>query len=261
MNIEDALVHIDREILSMGDDYSEAVESLCQMAEISYNYEADNFEQAKRAYKIIAERSPETIKLQIDVFFENDNFDILFSEIPSTTATTIGEHPTYVALNTVREYLSQHFDTDSLNVVDSALEKLIGLQIIPLNIGYKIGHQYFRYLNEELFGTISNDCFTVGKMMVIEDKYYYVIHKDINKLGTDHHKGFAVLFSEQNGETTARFYEFLRPNHEKPEIQYFYLGKELIVNKDMANDVANMLNFICSVESLDKKFAFESVLW
>ena len=60
-----------------------------------------------------------------------------------------------------------------------------------INIGYAVGHSYFRYISKD-FGTVTNDIFTVGHKIIKaetrEFKEYkgfgYVLHKDINAIGS-----------------------------------------------------------------------------
>lgn len=107
------------------------------------------------------------------------------------------ESKTYTALRSVY----RHVKTTGLDgELESVLKRIMNdlktdskvIGIDAANLGSKIGHEYFNYLNKELFGTITNDVYTVGNLVSRKYEfdykylkgYSYVIHKNINLLGS-----------------------------------------------------------------------------
>ena len=72
-------------------------------------------------------------------------------------------------------------------------------------MGYGVGNCYYRYLDSKLFGTISNDVFTVGHTITTLDVkehkeykgYSYVLHKDISRCGSPD-IALAAMFKNTN---------------------------------------------------------------
>ena len=210
-SVAKALVFLDKELLDMGDSYSELVESRVLSAgervhlySLDEYYKKPEYKDCKsddeildrilyNAYvKLLTTKSFEVdtiIKLwDTEGLYETFEIGIQYERVSKITQSKI-----YQSLFTVYKHATEHGYTKvATRPLGSFLSKIRETGIASINMGYQIGNSYFRYLDPNVFGTISNDVFTVGHKIVRSDLaehkeykgYDYILHKDINRCGS-----------------------------------------------------------------------------
>lgn len=209
-NVAKALVLLDKELLCMGDSYEEVVESRAFDAGIKFSawdldeyYEKPEYKDCKdnedildrilyKAYIKLLNNKPIQVDTIIKMWNEYDSYNTFESNIQYERVTKITQSKIYQSLFTVYKHAKeQKFTNVAVRPLGDFLSKIRRTGIASINIGYGVGNCYYRYLDSKLFGTISNDVFTVGHTITTLDVkehkeykgYNYVLHKDINRCG------------------------------------------------------------------------------
>ena len=95
-------------------------------------------------------------------------YDRIESVIQYENASSINESKIYKALCIIYKYAKEHkLPKNVIEPLYRILNKLKGTGIESINIGYNIGNIYYKYLNSELFGTISNDVFVIHSICLL----------------------------------------------------------------------------------------------
>lgn len=209
-DVAKALVLLDKELLDMGDSYSEVVEirafsagdnlSLCDLDGYYENTEYkdctnDDEILDKILYKTyikLLNNKPNEIDTIILMWSRYDSYSIFEENIKYENVSKITQSKIYQALFIVHKYATEKKLTKvAIRPLGEFLSKIRKTGIAAINLGYEVGHCYYQYLDNKIFGTISNDVFTVGHIIAQPDirehkeykGYSYVLHKDINKCG------------------------------------------------------------------------------
>lgn len=187
------------------------VSELCYNAKINFNSNADYIEQVALAFEKLLNNNQKYVEYIMNMI-SNDS-DIykyaIFKE--GFDSDTINKSKIYNYLATLSEYSTQY---KMKSTIQSRYKHILKDLRYNLNYGYSIGIQYFRYLDESLFGTVMNDRLTVGckfnelSKSVIDELYskkigkdcYYIIHKNINILGAPR-TPFEVIFRKVDGRS------------------------------------------------------------
>ncbi|MBO5387545.1 MAG: hypothetical protein J6A59_05320 [Lachnospiraceae bacterium] len=231
-NVAKAFVLIEKELLDMGDSYEEIVScrtsdatgeylDVYDMKQYYTNPEFSDCNEDKskildkllyKAYLYALKNNVSMISDTLEGFETFGCYDRIESVIQYENASSINESKIYKALCIIYKYAKEHkLPKDVIEPLYRLLNKLKGTSIESINIGYNIGNIYYKYLNSELFGTISNDVFTVGNTITEYDikehkeykGYNYVLHKDINKCGAPR-ISIAALFKNDDDNGRVR---------------------------------------------------------
>lgn len=210
-----AFVRIDNELLDMGDCYRETLEGICEECHINLddimNEDGDILDDDQVALKVYEQaimQAPEKLAARAGYLFDKEYIymDTLMRNIPYCRVDDIAEHPTYKALKEIGDFLSP-YDKKSANRAVWRLNDFRRLDLNAMNLGFAVGHRYYSYLDNSVFGMITNSCFTVGDVILpyeaksYEAEYGYVFHKDFNLLGLNHYAdhGLAVFVRSDPG--------------------------------------------------------------
>lgn len=268
-----ALVFIDNELLDMGDFYSETVEYLCDAANIDFDYDGDLNSQAINAYEILANKKSKSRKIisLLEYLFdeENESIDILKGRMQYYDNTEPLKHPIVLALNTLLDYVKElteeEIDTGRLlTTINNVIVNFSDMDLEAIRIGYLIGHEYYKYLNPEYFGVITNDYFKVGHTyiknenlsIIIQDKDVYCAHAEYNRLNTPHN-GFAVLFKRnENNQIMVNIIPYERDK----SFQVVYKNSQLTFPVNLKNVEESSKKIAKIINDLAKKDIEKMVL-
>lgn len=212
-----AMIYIDKQLMDMGDSYSEIVENVSNVAGIditAYGMPDNKLDKALlKAYTKIANEKPETIAQFIDYRFEYGDDETLEENMQYEHVSDSRQSKIYKAMAVVLTYLKvKKQSPDTISKIENFLNRIGGQNANTLEIAYKASHEYYRYLDSKLFGVVSNDCSTVGHKIKTSDTkkfkelkgYEYICHKDLNILNAP---GFsiAILFKSSGNEVKVDF--------------------------------------------------------
>lgn len=210
-DVAKALVLLDKELICMGDSYTEIVEnrafsagdnlSLWDLSEYSgkpeykdCNSNTDILDKILyKTYVKLLNNKPNEIDTIILMWDRSNSYDIFEGNIQYEKVNKITQSKIYQALFLVYKHAKeQNYTKVSIRPLGEFLSKIRRTGIASINMGYEIGNRYYMYLDSKLFGTISNDVFTVGHTIttldVKEHKEYkgydYILHKDISRCGS-----------------------------------------------------------------------------
>lgn len=210
-NVAKALVYLDKELLDMGDSYfcivqargEDAGISLIDYAELGTYYNKEEYKHCKNEEQLLDKilfnihiklltNYPEKIATIIEIWNTADQYEIFEENLEYERASKLSQSKIYKSLCLVYKYAKEKkFSSDIVTPLEKFLKKLKDADMIAVTLGYAIGHRYSRYLKDSVFGTISNDVFTVGHKITTSDirehkeykGYSYILHKDINRCG------------------------------------------------------------------------------
>ena len=210
-DVAKALVLLDKELLSMGDSYEEIVENRTYQACMNLSlYDLDKYyddpEYADcngddgeildkilyKAYLKMLNKYTEEIESIIRSWYEHDYYDIFEGNIQYENVSSINKSNIYKSLYLVYKYAKEvKLKKNIIEPLYNFLNRVKTTGVASINIGYNAGHNYYRYLDSSIFGTLSNDVYTVGHTITPSDikehkeykGYSYVFHKDINRCG------------------------------------------------------------------------------
>ena len=209
-DIAKALVLLDKELLDMGDSYSEVVEirafsagdrlNLCDLDDYYEKAEYkdcidDNEILDKILYKTyikLLNNKPNEIDTIISMWNEYDSYSIFEENIKYENVTKITQSKIYQALYLVYKYANdKKLSRKSIKSLGNFITRVKRTGVAAIRLGYEVGNCYYQYLDNKIFGTITNSVFTVGHVITQSDikehkeykGYNYVLHKDINKCG------------------------------------------------------------------------------
>lgn len=214
MELAKELVELDKSFLDMGDSYEEIVENTCFIAGYSKSdcEDEETYEELEKtheeAYKILLDRKDGYIKEYVSWLLEHQAYEIERNLVYNYT-NNIQSTSEYRCLKALHEHLiSNDMDEVLADKLGVFIRKLENKDMHGIYAGYKISHEYYRYLDRDIFGTISNDVFTVGHPVIryhVEENpelegYAYVCHKDFNKLDMPKSVGFGIAFRSADAE-------------------------------------------------------------
>lgn len=194
-DVAKALVLLDKETLDMGDDYESCVcgryyQAFGKEPNITSSTNLDSL--MYKAFLKMTSDKPSEISDIIGHWEEYEHYDTFERNIQYENVDSINKSNIYKALTLVYKYAKEKkFNKEVVKPLYDFLTRVKTTGIAAVNMGYNIGHSYYRYLDGDKFGTISNDVYTVGHTITASDikehkeyrGYNYVFHKDINKCG------------------------------------------------------------------------------
>lgn len=205
-----ALVVLNKELISMGESYVEIVESLSYYTENPLNllyldeyYDKPEYKGCKDEYDILdrisykiflelVNQKPTAVAEIIATWDEYDSYDTFKENLQYENVSKITQSKTYKALCIVYKHAKeQKYNKDAIKPLGEFLSKIKATGVASIRLGSGVGNTYYKYLDPKLFGTLSNDIFTVGHVITSSDikelkeysGYNYVLHKDINRCG------------------------------------------------------------------------------
>lgn len=147
-----------------------------------------------KSYKILLNNNPEKIETVLKMWCAYNFYEEFADNIrKNEKVSKITQSKIYQSLSLVYKYTKdQKFSKDAVESLKEFLARIRRTGIASINMGYGVGNCYYRYLDSKLFGTISNDVFTVGHTITTLDVkehkeykgYSYVLHKDISRCGS-----------------------------------------------------------------------------
>lgn len=209
-DVAKALAFLDKELLTMGDSYAEIVENrafdagdnltLWDLSDYYTNPEYSDCENGDeildkilcKSYIKLLNKKPKEVDTIIAMWDEYDSYDVFEANIQYERVPKITQSKIYQSLFIVYKHAKeQKYTKDALIPLGDFLSKIKKTGVASINMGHGVGHCYYRYLNSDLFGTISNDVFTVGHTITASDVkehkeykgYDYILHKNINRCG------------------------------------------------------------------------------
>lgn len=210
-DVAEALVLLDKELICIGDSYTEVVENrvfqsgdgLISLYSLEEYYENPEYADCNedddkildkilyKAYlKMLNSDIPE-IESIIKSWDEYESYDIFEGSIQYENVDSINKSKIYKALYLVYKYTKENKLNRVAKQLYDFLNRIKTTGVAAINIGYNAGHNYYTYLNRDIFGTLSNDFFTVGHTITTSDVkehkeykgYNYIFNKDINRCG------------------------------------------------------------------------------
>lgn len=210
-DVAKALVLLDKELLCMGDSYREVVENRAfdagddlQLWDLDEYYEKPEYKDCKdddeildrilyKTYIKLLNNKPIQVDTIIKMWNEYDSYDTFESNVKYENVSKITQSKIYQALFIVYKHAKeQKYTSVAVRPLGEFLSRIRRTGIASINMGYGVGNCYYRYLDSKLFGTISNDVFTVGHTITTLDVkehkeykgYNYILHKDISRCGS-----------------------------------------------------------------------------
>ena len=279
-DVAKALVLLDKELLDMGDSYEEVVGNRAYSAGYTelnlYNleeyYNKPEYKDCTNDYEILDKilyktyiklltSKPNEIDTIILMWDRCDSYSIFEENIKYESVSKITQSKIYQALFIVHKYATEKKLTKvAIRPLGEFLSKIRRTGIAAINLGYEVGHCYYQYLDNKIFGTISNDVFTVGHVIAQPDirehkeykGYSYVLHKDINKCGAPK-LSLAAFFKNTEGGKVQIIINVGRSGYVGPShscvglIGYIHTLGAFVVEKDIeidecAHKLANAFN-------------------
>lgn len=205
-----ALVLLDKEHVDLGLSYDDIVDNRAAIAKQNFDvyslkdyHNNPKFKDCKdfnevldkvlyNIYIKLLNTDNKEIANIIGAWEENDSYSTFEAGVKYENVDKITKSKIYNALKTVLKYAKeQRFSKEVVTPLEKFLSRMKIMGVASMNLGYKVGNEYYKYLDPHKFGVISNDVFTVGKTITSSDMslhkeykgYSYVFHKDINKCG------------------------------------------------------------------------------
>lgn len=222
-----ALVLLDKELINLGESYSEIVENRAILVkqnltlwDLADYYDDPKYKSCKTDNEILDKilhgvyiellnTDPKKIADIIGMWDEYECYDIFADNIKYENVKKITQSRIYNALGLVLKYArEQRFSRDTIQPLVNFLAKMKMSGVASINLGYKVGNSYYNYLDSDKFGVISNDSFTVGGVISSSDivlhkeykGYDYIFHKDIGKCGAPEIAIAALFKTLDNGD-------------------------------------------------------------
>ena len=224
----EAYVFLTERLMDMGDSYTEILDNAIYASGLKYDaWEIESYigkpgfknctngnevqhEMLIKCYEKIASDKPKSMEAELKVFTdpEYEYLETLERDIQYEKSKDISKSETYKAVSTILHYsISKGFSAKIIKNLKKLIATLDKKSFNAVKVGYETGYHYFRYLDSNLFGTISNDCFTVGHSITASDKkefkeykpYSYVLHKGFNKLNRPETPICALFKDGENG--------------------------------------------------------------
>lgn len=226
-DVAKALVLLDKELLCIGDSYWEVVENRAfdagdnlQLWDLDEYYKKPEYKDCKsndaildkilyKTYIKLLNNKPNIVDTIIEMWNAYDSYKTFENNIKYENVPKITQSKIYKALVIVYKHAKeQKFTKDALKPLGDFLSRIKITGVASINMGYRVGHSYFEYLDSKLFGTITNSVFTVGHVITASDikehkeynGYNYVLHKDINKCGSPNIALAALFKNTENGD-------------------------------------------------------------
>lgn len=206
-----ALVLLDKELLDMGDSYEEVVENRAysvgyqelKLYNLEEYYNKPEYKDCTNDYEILDKilckvyikllnNKPNEITEIIKLWNKCCYYDVFEENIKYENVNSINKSKIYKALYLVYKYAKEkNLSKATIKPLGDFLTRVKRTGVAAIRLGYEVGHCYYQYLDNKIFGTITNSVFTVGHVITQSDikehkeykGYNYVLHKDINKCG------------------------------------------------------------------------------
>lgn len=190
---------LDKSQLGMGDHHSDIVENLCCMTDTVDNdvcyYELDEDALdylSNQAYQILIDKRDPYLREVISYLVndEYENYETVKSAMYAEGVSSVSKSEIYKATYTVYKFIQEYDKKLAKHIKEKLLDDMKQNGVASIKVGYEVGHEYFRYLDSKIFGTITNCFFTVGHAITGSDKqefkelkpYSYMHCKDYNGL-------------------------------------------------------------------------------
>ena len=194
-DVAKALICLDKETINMGDSYEDCVCGRYYQAfgkELNITRDTNLDDLMYKAFLKMTSNKPNEISDLIGYWEEYEHYDTFEHHIQYENVDSINKSNIYKALTLVYKYAKENkFKKEVIKPLYDFLTRIKTTGVASINMGYNVGHRYYTYLDKNIFGTISNDVFTVGHTITASDikehkeykGYNYVFHKNINKCG------------------------------------------------------------------------------
>ena len=197
---------LDKSLLGMGDSWHEVIENRCYEAGINIPYDASDAaynKYAKEAYcKIITTRC--LLEDFLKNWFEYGAAEMFEEQLEYERATDSTKTSVYKKLFVIYNIAKQIVKVSApvIKQFEDCLATIRSHEMKGMRMISEIAHNYFRHLDKNKFGVITNSVYTVGHILtnaeIKENPRYanaaYVAHKNIN-LSNSGALDFEMLFS------------------------------------------------------------------
>jgi hypothetical protein len=210
-----AFTLIDISMVDMSDHYEDFVSCTCDAAGLnnidiwSIGDQARLRDLDSKAFQILINKHD----TYLDGFMSNildDNYEyyeIVKNEMYMENVSSVNQSKTYKAVYLIYKYFCDANKKIAKDIKTKMLADMKQNGVASTRVGYAIGHLYYKYISKDIFGTISNDYFTVGHALTNEEKqefkelkpYTYMIRKSFNVLSPKPQVGPTFLF--RNGQS------------------------------------------------------------
>ena len=230
-----AMAYLTKSTLGMGDSLEDLVDNIAYSVNMNLDTCDMSYEQLEKAlvtvYIKMAKEYPEQITENVDYFFEAGYDETFEEDIKYSSEKDAKQSKIYKSLSEVLIYLKmKNGSLDTITKLENLLNKIGNINKTTLDIAYNVGHHYYSYLDEKLFGTISNDCGTVGikiTQYMIDtfkhlelDEYEYMCKKSINKAGKYHPAFDIVMLFKPSGNDVRVDFKFARMGYVSESVVY-----------------------------------------
>lgn len=217
MQTAEALRYLINEWRDLSDSLYSIIEEICAEADIACRgdlmvLDGDELDEVflNACWQTLL-NAPEAVNRLVVGWVQDGKMDDLVYNIRHVKVDTIEAHPTHQAACMLHDYAQKHGLELAAGFLQMLLDRLNAVPLATVNMGYAVGHEYYGHLDPEKFGTITNDCFTVGNMKTpgdwcVTEAYYgysYVLHKDINRINGPR-VGMTAMFRPAEDETAVR---------------------------------------------------------
>ena len=124
--------------------------------------------------------------------FDESAKEQLKSAIQYENVSNINKSTIYNSLKVIVDgFTARGVSKKTIKGIKEFMKELKEIAIASIYIGYNVGIRYYSYLDSKLWGTISNDVYTVGHSISSFERkecatlkpYSYMCHSDINEMG------------------------------------------------------------------------------
>lgn len=196
--------------IDMGDDIEEVVNYMCEAAGINENAwdiheKGGILNLLNKAHQVILNKNPGLLTNRLRHLLQEDG-DYYSNQIKnymySEGVSKLSESKMYTAVSLIYKQFKDDDKKLAKIIKTELLDDMKQNGVASIRVGYGVGHEYFRYLDGKLFGTVTNDYFTVGHAITTDEKkefkdlkpYSYMCRKDFNGLSPRPEVGMAFLF-------------------------------------------------------------------
>lgn len=257
-----AMVYIDKSLLDMGDSLRGIVEAVNTAAGIDINVFSLSEKQLDnafiKAYIKLAKEEPSTIAQYFGYRFEYGDDETIERNMQYEHVSDSRQSETYKSLANILTYLKYTKQSQELiSNTEDLLRRIEQQNASTVDIAYKASHEYFRHLDKELFGLITNDFRTVGhkitsseiKKFKVLKGYEYICHKDLSVVDAPRFT-IAMMFKSSGNEVKVDF-KFARQGyiseHSVDTVGYFMNVASIdLLRTDSVEELGKKLASVCN---------------
>ena len=241
-----AIIYLIQTCIDMGDDIEETASFLAEEAGMDYDELEDDVDATlSEALDILINNRYAALPEFLNYYFTEDYLlDFILDDLVSDDKMINNLQVIYNALGNFPggNQVKANMKTNVFDFIDTyALD--------AAKVGYEIGHEYWRYITNPVYGVRTNSVFAVGHM-ITEGKYVYSFAQDISSyyyrdayLDVSHlpsSVGYEFRFREDDDVVVVDIYPFatdLEPTNSR-SVTYTYADKPIdyIVISDFSAD-------------------------